>query len=265
MSALCEMLDWDTRFFGFRVARVVTGALDEATAAHVLSWCDSERIDCLYFLADGNSAESIATAERHGFGLKDVRLTYRRRLEPSLADVVPVLPAGVRIRPARPDEAGALEAITEGSFTDSRFYYDRRFPRAVVDEMYRTWIRQSVAGEAGAVLVLENEGKTSGFITCHLLDERTGQCRLGGLDASLRGRGLGQRIYEAALCWFARHGVETVVYVTQARNIRAQRLFQRLGFLSHSTQFYYHKWFDRDAVSLTSRPRPATERDREAA
>jgi mycothiol synthase len=76
------------------------------------------------------------------------------------------------------------------------------------------------------------------------LDERTGQCRLGGLDASLRGRGLGLQMYEAALRWFASRGIETVIYVTQARNIRAQRLFQRLGFLLHSTQLWYHKWFE---------------------
>src|SRR6266496_86448 len=169
MNTLCELLDWDTRFFGFRVARVAGHTLDEATAQEVLSWCESEKVDCLYFLADANSEETIAAAERHGFGLKDVRLTYQRRLEPSLADVVPVLPAGVRIRPARPDESPALEAITEGSFTDSRFYYDRRFPRSVVDEMYRVWVRQSVAGQADVVLVLENQGRPCGFITCHLL------------------------------------------------------------------------------------------------
>src|SRR5260370_8215020 len=95
------------------------------------------------------------------------------------------------------------------------------------------------------VLVVENEGRACGFITCHLLDQRTGQCKLGGLHASLRGRGLGQQLYETALCWFAGQGVELMVYVTQARNIRAQRLFQRLGFLSHSTEFWYHKWFER--------------------
>src|SRR5439155_16456363 len=184
MNTVCELLDWDTRFFAVRIARVVGDSLDETTAQQVLSWCASEQIDCLYFLAAANSQESIATVERHGFGLKDVRLTYRRRLEPSLADHVPVLPAGVRVRPSRRDEAPALEAITEGSFTDSRFYYDHRFSRSKVDEMYRLWVQQSIAGQADVVLVLENEGRVSGFITCHLLDKRTGQCRLGGLEAN---------------------------------------------------------------------------------
>jgi ribosomal protein S18 acetylase RimI-like enzyme len=91
--------------------------------------------------------------------------------------------------------------------------------------------------------VLEFEGRPAGFITCHLLGDRRGQCRLGGLHPSLRGHGLGHYMYDNALRWFARQEVETVIYVTQGRNIRAQRLFQRLGFLSQSTEIWYHKWF----------------------
>jgi ribosomal protein S18 acetylase RimI-like enzyme len=252
MNPVCELLGWDTRFFGVRVARVVGYSLDEAAARRALDWCAAERVDCLYFLCDAGSEESVAAAERHGFGLKDVRLTYRR-LEPALADAVPELPPGIQMRPARPDEAPVLEAIAEGSYTDSRFYFDRRFPRALADELYRVWVRQSVAGQADVVLVLEDRGRAVGFITCHLEgDGRTGRCGLSGLDPGLRGRGLGLRMYEAALRWFAARGVELVVYVTQARNIRAQRLFQRLGFLSHSTQLWYHKWFDRAAAPVGS-------------
>src|SRR5690242_5745583 len=148
MNPVCKLLEWDTHFFGVRVARVAGHSLDDAAARRALSWCAAERVDCLYFLADIDSPETIAAAERHGFGLKDLRRTYRRRLEPSLADGAPDLPPGVRIRPSRPDGAPALEAMAEGTYTGSRFYFDRRFPRALADELYRTWVRQSVAGQA---------------------------------------------------------------------------------------------------------------------
>jgi dTDP-4-amino-4,6-dideoxy-D-galactose acyltransferase len=244
MQGTCKVLEWDTQFFGVRIASVVGHRLDRASASAALEWCQQERIECLYFLADAADDETIATAEEHGFGMKDVRLTYTRRLEPSLKESSPAEPAGGRIRPSQPDDSPVLERIADGSFIDSRFYFDRRFPRPAVTEMYKVWIRQSVQGQADEVLVLEHDGRPSGFITCHLLGDRQGQCRLGGLDPALRGRGLGLQMYDAALRWFARADVETVIYVTQARNIRAQRLFQRLGFQSQSTQIWYHKWFD---------------------
>src|SRR5207302_7007841 len=122
-------------------------------ARRALAWCTAERIDCLYLLADAHSVETIAIAERYGFGLKDVRLTYRRRLDRSCA--APILPPTFIIRPSKLDDAPLLEAIAEGSYTDSRFYFDQRFPREKADELYRTWVRQSVAGQADVVLVME--------------------------------------------------------------------------------------------------------------
>src|SRR5262249_40106578 len=87
---------------------------------------------------------------------------YQRRLEPSLADAEPGLPPGVRIRPSRPEDAAALEAIAEGGYTDSRFYFDARFPREKAAEMYRTWGRQSVARRAAVALVLGQAGRGPG-------------------------------------------------------------------------------------------------------
>jgi dTDP-4-amino-4,6-dideoxy-D-galactose acyltransferase len=249
VNELAELLDWDSRFFDMRIARIVGSALDDAAARQVVDWCAQERVECLYFLADANCEKTISTAERFGFGLKDVRVTAHRRLDRTLTEVVPVLPTGVCIRGARPDDTTSLEALAEGSYTESRFYYDRRFDPAAVEKMYRTWIRQSITGQADMVLVLEVEGRPRGFITCHLSDRLTARCGLAGIDATLRGQGLGFQLYTAALRWFAQRDVETVVYVTQARNIRVQRLYQRLGFLPYSVQLWYHKWFDLGAVS----------------
>jgi dTDP-4-amino-4,6-dideoxy-D-galactose acyltransferase len=252
MNLVCELLEWDTEFFGRRIARVNGNRLDERLAGEVVEWCRTERIECLYFLADAADVQSISAAEHHCFGMKDVRLTYKRRLSPSSPSSnrpFPESPPGVRMRASRSDDIDVLEALSEGNYTESRFYFDRRFNRSSVALMYKIWIRKSVQGEAERVWVLEWNGQAAGFITCHLLGDRTGQCRLGGLHPDLRGKGLGRHLYETALHWFAEQGVETVIYVTQARNVQAQRLFQRLGFLSDSTQIWYHKWFDHGTIS----------------
>jgi ribosomal protein S18 acetylase RimI-like enzyme len=243
MVALCEILDWDSAHFRRRIARVKSDRLTANHVSEVLEWCRGNEVACLYFLADAHDVETILTAEAIGFGMKDIRLTYERRLDPEFAPTQS-LPPDVRVRPASSSDIPYLEAIARDSYTDSRFYFDHHFEREAVTRMYQLWVRQSVEGMADVVLVLERQGRACGFITCHLLKQGLGQCQLGGLAADLRGQGLGVRLYETALEWLGRHHVERVIYITQGRNLRAQRLFQRLGFHSRAVQIWYHKWFD---------------------
>jgi hypothetical protein len=39
-------------------------------------------------------------------------------------------------------------------------------------------------------------------------------------------------------------GASVLTVATQARNIAAQRLYQRAGFLTSSVRVWYHRWFE---------------------
>ncbi len=153
-NPVCEFRPWDTEFFGVRVGRVVGHRLDARSAREALAWAERERIDCLYFLADADDPETVAVAEAHGFGLKDVPVTYQRRLGPEWRHRQPALPDGVRIRPAGPGDAAALEEVARDLYGDSRFYFDRRFGAESASRLFRVWLRQCLGGQADAVLVL---------------------------------------------------------------------------------------------------------------
>jgi ribosomal protein S18 acetylase RimI-like enzyme len=66
---------------------------------------------------------------------------------------------------------------------------------------------------------------------------------LVAVGARFQGRGLGSELVHAALHWFARQGVSHVSVVTQGRNSAAQALYQRCGFRTAATQWFYHRWF----------------------
>jgi GNAT superfamily N-acetyltransferase len=246
----CEFLPWDTDFFGVRVGRVLGHRLDAAAAREALAWAARERIACLYFLADVDDPETVAVAEAHGFGLKDLRATYQRRLGPDWKERRPVAPDGARIREALPVDGPTLEQLACDLYRDSRFYFDPRFGAANASRLFRIWLRQCLAGQADAVLVLEHGGEPRGFFTCHRTGPRQGQCQLFGVAPEARGQGLGLALGETALAWFARHDVAAVTYVTQARNVRAQRVIQRLGFVLESVGIWYHRWFDEPARAV---------------
>lgn len=249
-NSLCRYLEWDSDFWGRRMARADANCLDRKSVREMREWCEDEAIDCLYFLADADEEATVRLAEENGFRLADIRLTLERGLKgisPAASE-----PGPPRIRPCVPEDVPALRSIARLSHRDSRFYFDSNFPRALCNRLYEVWIEKSCRGYADGVLVAEHEGLAAGYVSCHLSKEATnssdglrGDIGLVGVGASAQGRGLGLSLVEGALGWFAAQGMERVSVVTQGRNVRAQRLYQKCGFKTQSVRLWYHLWFPR--------------------
>src|SRR5580692_11677654 len=60
---LCQLLDWDSAFFGFRIARLRQSELTPPILSDVFDWCDREEVRCLYFLVSADSSKTIILAE----------------------------------------------------------------------------------------------------------------------------------------------------------------------------------------------------------
>jgi dTDP-4-amino-4,6-dideoxy-D-galactose acyltransferase len=236
---ICTYLDWDSSFFACRIARVNGHRLDEARLSEVLAWCKTNRIDCLYFLADSDDPQTCALAQSNGFLHTDVRLTLERVLTGPAASVAP----GARVRLARQEDLAALKAIARTGHRDTRFYFDLHFERAKCDLLYETWIEKSLSGFAQAVLVAEVNAEPVGYITCSSQGEES-QIGLLGVAEKCHGMGFGKELVEAFLAWSVEQRADRATVVTQGRNVSAQRLYQRMGFLTSAFQLWYHRWFN---------------------
>ena len=238
-EALCSYLAWDSNFFGLRIARLNRARLDEQTLASAFDWCNSNRIDCLYFLADSDDPATPVLASQNGFVLTDVRLTLEKQFAHS--ETWPARPA---IRLAKEEDLPALKEIARTTHRDTRFYFDGHFDHDKCDQLYATWIENSFRGFAQAVLVAEVESTPAAYLTCHL---RGGESQIGllGVGAAYQGRGLGTKLVQRFLAWSREHNATRATVVTQGRNLPAQRLYQRNGFVTASLQLWYHRWFSR--------------------
>jgi dTDP-4-amino-4,6-dideoxy-D-galactose acyltransferase len=246
----CEFLPWDTNFFGRRIARVREHRLDPHRTKEILEWCRVQSIECLYFLADSDHAETVRLAENHGFRFVDIRVTLQQSIRgQQSAPKDHRADAAAMIRLARASDIPFLQAIARNCHSDSRFYYDPGFPTASCEALYETWIKRSCEDYADAVLVAELDDQPVGYVSCHLrADPPHGQIGLVGLAEQARGHGLGQILVNRSLDWFAQHNISQVSVVTQGRNVAAQRLYQRCGFLIQSVQLWFHRWA-KDSVS----------------
>jgi dTDP-4-amino-4,6-dideoxy-D-galactose acyltransferase len=236
-AAICEYLEWDSEFFGFRIARMTENRLDTDRLAQARAWCATHAIDCLYFLANSDDPQTSNSIRQSGFQPVDIRVTLEQSLAPRTAVPTPA------IRTFQPSDLPLLCQIARASHHDSRFYYDPRFPRSRCDLLYEAWIERSVNGWADTVLVAAFGGLPAGYLSCHLADSGVGSIGLVAVSGEHRGKGLGRQLIDAALDYFQTRGMKRVTVVTQGRNIASQRLYQRCGFLTQSVQLWYHYWF----------------------
>ncbi len=247
---LCEYLEWDSDFFGCHVARLTEPHLDQELWEAVEAWCHSGGIDCLYFLCDTHDFASIQTAEQHGFRLVDERLTLVHDLQdlPTRADGL----SSSQIRMWAPADLPSLRAIARSSHVDSRFYHDGNFSRSRCDALYETWIERSCLGARETVLVAELNSQAVGYVTCLRPEPTTGQIGLLAVAPAALGQGLGHSLIEQAMHWFAGQGILQVTVVTQGRNARALRRYEKSGFILHVAQRWYHRWFPARKVRKAS-------------
>jgi dTDP-4-amino-4,6-dideoxy-D-galactose acyltransferase len=237
---LCENLPWDSKFFGRRIARVTTHRIGREELDDILSWCDAQATECLYFLADMADTATVRLAEDNGFRLVDIRVVLKLDLAESTSQ-----PLQNDIGQVRTEEIPYLIAIAGTSYEDSRFYHDVNFPKERCAALYETWIEKSCRGYADAVLVAKSGSLPIGYVSCHLTGPDEGQIGLVGVHRDAARQGVGQELVNASVGWFRQADVKQVTVVTQGRNWRGQRLYQRCGFVTQSMHLWYHRWFVR--------------------
>jgi len=233
-AEICRFLEWDSDFFGLRIARAAGDSLRVDGVRRIREYCAREHIDCVYFLAAPDDPQTRSAAEDGGFHLVDIRVTLDRA--PAAVTV-----SSHSVRTATPSDLPALREIARVSHHDSRFYSDPRFPRDVCGKLYETWLERSCAGWAQKVWVVEADGAPGGYLTCHV-EGRKGTIGLIAVREACRGLGLGAQLMNAALDYLSRAGVDRLEVVTQGCNIPSQRLYQRFGFRTSAVQLWYHYW-----------------------
>jgi dTDP-4-amino-4,6-dideoxy-D-galactose acyltransferase len=217
-----EILEWDSEFFGRRIARIEADVITPAYEREVTHWCRRNGVACLYVLSGSDSS----------LPLVDVRVTYEWKTSGAEQPAPSV-------RPFIPSDIAALEAIARKCHRDSRFYADGRFDAARCNEMYATWIRKSCNGWADHVCVATSQDEPTGYLTCHA----NGSIGLLAVAEQARGQSLGRQLVVAAQNYFRANGPEHVDVVTQGRNIAARGLYESCGFRLAGTRYWYHVWF----------------------
>jgi RimJ/RimL family protein N-acetyltransferase len=79
-------------------------------------------------------------------------------------------------------------------------------------------------------IVRDDTRRVVGSVGVDRVDDRTAELKRLYVDASLRGRGIGQRLVETVLDWSRAQGLARVVLWSDTRFENSHRLYRRLGF-----------------------------------
>jgi putative acetyltransferase len=82
----------------------------------------------------------------------------------------------------------------------------------------------------GAFWVVRDDVRVVGSVGVDRKDEQTAELKRLYVDASLRGRGIGQRLVETVFDWTRAEGLARVVLWSDTRFENSHRLYRRLGF-----------------------------------
>lgn len=233
-----EKLDWDSRHFGFGVARIQRGYLTRRDLQIALDYCRSESIRCVYFLADSKDTDSWTVAIEAGFRPLDIRVDLDRN------ELVPtVRPAGEELPDlATEGDLPALLRLANSAFTESRFYRDGNFPPGKAEQLFALWTERGVRQREFFTVVRRHEGVPAGFLTGRESGDRSGVIELVAVSDELRGKGIGSELLAHGLAEFRRRGCDRVSVATQGSNVSAQRLYQAHGFRPRTVRLWFHLW-----------------------
>ena len=240
---------WESDFFGARMgALVMVGpptagdltAQAEALAAELRLALREAELDGYQHLVLRLGADDLGAvwaAERAGLRLMDVGvdLTFRFGATP-----LPQ-PRALAARQATPADIPALQAMTTGAFSLTRFATDPFFGPEQVDRFYQTWAANLFAGLADCVLVADIDGQVAGFVSCKLGEpgSASGRIPLVATASAFQRRGVARDLLAAAVQWFGAAGCQTASVKTQAANYAAVALYERAGFTVSHTELTF--------------------------
>lgn len=235
-----KKLEWDSQFFGFPVAYVSCRNLSDSILFRINQFVKTHGINLAEYLCNCHDNRSVTIAEKAGFHFTDIRITFERKL--GFQDNL-TLPDNLTFGLADTSHVSYLKEMSRQLYKDSRYYFDGNFQREKIDEFFAGWVEKAVLGtfdhECYCFFV---EEEPIGYCTIRYNKKTSCSIGLFGLASNYQGKGLGKLLLLHVFDEMTKKGLQRVQVVTQGRNYLAQRLYQQAGFLTKSTELWYHKW-----------------------
>jgi len=235
-----QSLDWDTKFFGFQIARINNphASADELRQARLQML--ERKIPLAYWAADEPTGRVQEIAVELGGTLVDQKLTFAAAVQDLPQPDLPALELVESYQPEMPMADLKKLAVDSGIY--SRFVVDPKFPKEKAIAMFEEWIvRSANKAIADDVLVIRQNGRIAGMSTVARKGD-VGSIGLVAVSEKFRGRQFGEALVRAAQNWSRQLELKEIQVTTQHANLPARRLYEKCNFHLKKMEYFYHFW-----------------------
>ena len=222
LHGVLESLEWESAFFALPSA--IVRWRENAPALQEVDFSAWQRVQAKI---PADRADLLDALQQHGFqlveGEVDLAITLTRH-DASGAEI------------ATEQDIPVLRQMAARAFAQSRF----RTPWYAPDDsgrFYAQWVENAVKGTFDHVCLIFRaaNGQIQGFVSLRKLNER--EARIG----LLAGRGMGEKLMQAALHWAQLQQVETLRVATQVGNTAALKRYIASGANIDATAYWLYR------------------------
>jgi len=239
MNIEYTILPFDTKLFGFNVAKILSPRLESIELQKLLMQLAAQDVRLVYWQADSvDEVTQQAAKQCQGF-LGSQQITYAINLQ-DLPNH-PIIHEDVEIYQEH-EVTSDLENLALQAGTYSHFRIDPKFPYNLFVKLFNKWIYNSLNGEiADNVMVVKRGNKIAGMLTNAKKNGR-GDIGLLAVYAEYRGQDIGTHLVRAAQRYWYDSGLTAGQVVTQVANKAARGLYEKCGFKPEKIENFYHFW-----------------------
>jgi ribosomal protein S18 acetylase RimI-like enzyme len=221
-------LTWDSTFFNRKIGELKIASKSLTQIENAIKRAKKDGFEYIICKIQSQQTAIIRLLESLGFYLSDIGVTCAVETNKFLyKNMNKNLNTKKFIKIATEKDIPMLKEMVKSLFLESRFYNDPFFSKEEADNMYQTWIENSVKGNISDIVLYI---PVKGFITCKKLPLCAGEIVLVGVKKDFRGKGIGTIITQKAIKWFETQGTSVVSVRTQLKNLRAMNFYAQLGF-----------------------------------
>lgn len=238
MANSLEILEWDSSFFGYPVAKIMAQAITAGKLEPLVAEAKKNGTRLIYLFTDPSDTVSAQAAKSIDAKLVDQKITYHIYINKT--DVATV---DAHIEEFLGDHPTAqLVNLSLQSGLYSRYKIDPEFKNNEFERLYLAWIENSVNKKiADHIFVYMEDCRELGFVT---LKARSDHAQIGliAVDESSRGKAIGKKLVAAVINKLQNKHIPELDVATQIDNADACNFYEKAGFKGLKTENIYHIW-----------------------